>query len=79
MIAAELWEAAVDPDPPPEVGYFVPRIHDRCTRCGDQNYDGDTRVCHTCTYPDHPCSRVHWESDPRWEPDSPTVIDGESR
>jgi len=45
-----------------EAGYFVPRTHDHCTRCGDQNFDGTTRVCLTCTYPDHPCSRVYWES-----------------
>lgn len=44
-----------------EVGWHVPPGQDWCQRCGDTNYDGRTRLCLTCTYPEHPCSAVHWE------------------
>jgi ribosomal protein L37E len=42
-----------------EVGFLVTGQH--CDRCGDVNYDTATatRVCLTCTYPDHPCSRAY--------------------
>jgi ribosomal protein L37E len=42
---------------PTQVGFLV--TGDWCDRCGDQNYDGETRVCLTCTYPDDPCSRAY--------------------
>ena len=35
---------------PTQVGFLV--TGDWCDRCGDQNYDGETRVCLTCTYPE---------------------------
>lgn len=44
------------------IGFLV--LGEWCDRCGDQNYDGSTRVCHTCTYPDHPCSQAWWEMHP---------------
>jgi len=33
-----------------DVGFLV--VGDWCDRCGDTNYDENTLVCFTCTYPD---------------------------
>jgi hypothetical protein len=48
---------APEPTPEPMWGYLV--VGEHCDRCGDTNYDPDTRVCLTCTYPDDPSSRAY--------------------
>ena len=39
-----------------QIGFLVLPGHDHCDRCGDLNYDPETRICLSCTYPDAPTS-----------------------
>jgi hypothetical protein len=53
----EIYRPVIEPT---QIGFLV--TGDRCDRCGDVNYDEDTLVCLTCTYPDDPCSRAFLEA-----------------
>lgn len=42
--------------------FYVERGATYCSRCGDYNYDDKTLICLTCTYPDHPMSRIYLDA-----------------
>jgi ribosomal protein L37E len=55
--AIEAWlrstrESPLDGTP----GFYVPAGQHHCPHCGDTNFEEVTRLCMTCTYPDHPLS-----------------------
>jgi hypothetical protein len=35
-----------------EPGWYVPAGADWCPRCGDRNWDGESRLCITCSHGD---------------------------
>jgi ribosomal protein L37E len=58
-----------------EVGFLV--LGDYCHRCGDTNYDPQTRECQTCADPEHPCSRAYLEPELWDRANAERTIEGE--